>query len=53
MGMFAYVYYSSNVRVHRATVGSVMQTIVSSLSVGEQLRVFNDLRYYLEGLGQI
>ncbi|KAG8935448.1 hypothetical protein FRC01_000055 [Tulasnella sp. 417] len=53
MGMFAYVYYSSNVRVHRATVGSVMQIIVSSLSVDEQLRVFNDLKYYLEGLGQI
>ncbi|KAG8983644.1 hypothetical protein FRB90_005854 [Tulasnella sp. 427] len=53
MGMFAYVYYSSNVRVHRATVGSVMQTIVSSLTVDEQLRVFSDLKYYLEGLGQI
>ncbi|KAG8956266.1 hypothetical protein FRC04_004343 [Tulasnella sp. 424] len=53
MGMFAYVYYSSNVRVHRVTVGSVMQTIVSSLSPEDQLRIFNDLKYYLQGLGQI
>lgn len=53
MGMFAYVYYSSNVRVHRVTVGSVMQAIVSGLTPAEQLRVFNDLKYYLEGLGQI
>ncbi|KAG8902460.1 hypothetical protein FRB99_004460 [Tulasnella sp. 403] len=51
MGMFAYVYYSSIVRVHRVTVGSVMQTIVSSLSVEEQVSLFNDLKYYLEGLG--
>ncbi len=51
MGMFTYVYYSSIVRVHSVTVGSVMQTIVSGLSVQEQYQLFQDLKYYLDGLG--
>jgi len=49
MGMFSYVYYSSIVRIHRVTVGSVMQTIVSNLSLQEQVTLFSDLRGYLEG----
>ena len=51
MGMFSYVYYSALVREHHVTVGSVLQTIVSSLSGEEQLELFLDLKRYLEGSG--
>ena len=51
MGMFAYVYYSSLIRVNQVSVGSVLQTIVSGLSTKEQLELFEDLRRYLEGSG--
>ncbi|KAJ9104595.1 hypothetical protein QFC21_002093 [Naganishia friedmannii] len=51
MGLFAYVYYSSLIRVHHVSVGQVIQTIVNSLSVAEQLEVFHDLRRYLKGQG--
>jgi len=51
MGMFSYVYYSALVREHHVTVGSVLQTIVSSLSVDEQVELFRDLKRYLEGAG--
>jgi phosphatidate cytidylyltransferase len=51
MGMFSYVYYSALIREHHATVGSVLQTIVSSLAVDEQIELFLDLKRYLEGAG--
>ncbi|KAK7023452.1 phosphatidate cytidylyltransferase [Paramarasmius palmivorus] len=51
MGVFTYVYYSSLIRQHHVTVGSVLQTIVSGLTVEEQLEVIADLRRYLEGMG--
>ena len=68
MGMFAYVYYSSLIRVsrlwlrlevHRAnsiqiqnvTVGSIMQTVVTSLTQPEQLELLADLRRFLGGQG--
>ncbi|KDQ28130.1 hypothetical protein PLEOSDRAFT_1041752 [Pleurotus ostreatus PC15] len=51
MGIFTYVYYSSLVRVHHVTVGSVLQTIASGLSVQEQIELLRDLRRYLESQG--
>ena len=51
MGMFSYVYYSALVREHHVTVGSVLQTVVSNLSVEEQIELFHDLRRYLDGMG--
>ncbi|ORY27784.1 cytidylyltransferase family-domain-containing protein [Naematelia encephala] len=51
MGMFAYVYYSSLIRVQNVTVGSIMQTVVTSLSGPEQLELFADLKRYLDGQG--
>ena len=51
MGVFTYVYYSSIIKEHNVTVGSVLQTIVSSLTVEEQLELLQDLRRYLEGRG--
>ncbi|KAF9268915.1 hypothetical protein L218DRAFT_954343 [Marasmius fiardii PR-910] len=51
MGVFTYVYYSSLIRQHSVSVGSVLQTIVRGLTVDEQLELMADLRRYLEGMG--
>jgi phosphatidate cytidylyltransferase len=51
MGVFTYVYYSSIIRENRVTVGSVLQTVVSGLTVAEQLQLISDLRRYLAGQG--
>ncbi|KAJ7072289.1 cytidylyltransferase family-domain-containing protein [Mycena amicta] len=51
MGVFVYVYYGSLVREHHVTVGSVLQTIVSGLSLEEQLTLMADLQRYLAGQG--
>ncbi|KAG8700495.1 hypothetical protein FRC08_004665 [Ceratobasidium sp. 394] len=51
MGMFSYVYLSSVVRIHQVTVGGVLQTIVSGLSVEDQIALVRDLLHYLEGQG--
>ncbi|TFK21973.1 phosphatidate cytidylyltransferase [Coprinopsis marcescibilis] len=51
MGVFTYVYYSSLIRETHVTVGSVLQTIVSGLTVGEQLELISDLTRYLQKQG--
>ena len=51
MGVFTYVYYSSLIREHHVTVGSILQMIVSGLTVDEQLELIVDLKRYLEGQG--
>ncbi|KAF9465042.1 cytidylyltransferase family-domain-containing protein [Collybia nuda] len=51
MGVFTYVYYSSLIREHHVTVGSILQTIVSGLTVDEQLELVADLKRYLSGQG--
>jgi phosphatidate cytidylyltransferase len=51
MGVFTYVYYASIIRENRVTVGSVLQTVVSGLTVEEQLELIADLRRYLTGQG--
>ncbi|KAH0589078.1 hypothetical protein H2248_004849 [Termitomyces sp. 'cryptogamus'] len=47
MGVFTYVYYSSLVRQHHVTVGGVLQTIVSGLTLEQQLELIADLKRYL------
>jgi phosphatidate cytidylyltransferase len=51
MGVFTYVYYSSLIRQHNVTVGSLMQAIVSGLTVEDQLQLLADLRRFIEGQG--
>lgn len=53
MGVFTYVYYSSLIREHHVTVGSILQTIVSGLTVDEQLELLADLKRYLSGQGVV
>ncbi|PCH36079.1 hypothetical protein WOLCODRAFT_126648 [Wolfiporia cocos MD-104 SS10] len=51
MGVFTYVYYSSLIRQHHVSVGSLLQMIVSGLTPAEQLELIADLKRYLEGQG--
>lgn len=51
MGVFTYVYYSSLIREHHVSVGSILQMIVSGLTVNEQLELMKDLRRYMQGQG--
>ena len=51
MGVFTYVYYSSLIRENRVTVGSVLQTVVSGLTVKEQNQLIRDLTRYLTSQG--
>ncbi|XP_006461123.1 hypothetical protein AGABI2DRAFT_70290 [Agaricus bisporus var. bisporus H97] len=51
MGVFTYVYYSSLIREHHVTVGTILQTIVSGLTVDEQIELVADLHRYLETQG--
>lgn len=51
MGVFTYVYYSSLIRQNHASVGSILQMIVSGLTPQQQLELMADLKRYLEGQG--
>ncbi|WWC59420.1 uncharacterized protein I303_101976 [Kwoniella dejecticola CBS 10117] len=51
MGLFSYVYYSSLIRIQYVTVGSIMQTVVTSLTASEQLELLADLKRFLGGQG--
>ncbi|KAJ6499261.1 cytidylyltransferase family-domain-containing protein [Mycena sanguinolenta] len=51
MGVFVYVYHSSLIREHHVTVGSILQTIVSGLTLDQQLELVADLQHYLSGQG--
>ncbi|TYJ54273.1 hypothetical protein B9479_005032 [Cryptococcus floricola] len=51
MGLFSYVYYSSLIRIQYVTPGSIMQTVVTSLSPNEQVELLADLGKFLKGQG--
>lgn len=51
MGVFVYVYYSSLIREHHVSVGSILQMIVSGLTAEEQLELMKDLKRYMQGQG--
>ncbi|KAL1923900.1 uncharacterized protein VTP21DRAFT_6935 [Calcarisporiella thermophila] len=51
MGMFANLYYQSFIKVHHASVGSVLQTIVTSLPPAEQVEIYERLQLFLVNQG--
>ena len=53
MGLFSYVYYSSLIREHHVTVGSVLQTVVTQLTLEDQLELYNEISRYLVGQGKL
>jgi phosphatidate cytidylyltransferase len=54
MGFFSYMYYQSFIAVnHRASVGGILETAITSLSPEEQVEVLERLGRYLVGQGII
>ncbi|SPO32190.1 related to CDS1 - CDP-diacylglycerol synthase [Ustilago trichophora] len=53
MGLFSYVYYSSLIREHHVTVGSVLQTVVTQLTLEDQMELYNEFSRYLVGQGKL
>ncbi|KAF8470169.1 phosphatidate cytidylyltransferase [Kalaharituber pfeilii] len=52
MGFFSYMYYQSFIaRYAPASVGDVLETVITSLSLEEQLEVLNGIQKYLIGQG--
>jgi phosphatidate cytidylyltransferase len=51
MGIFAYTYYSSLIRIQNVSPGSILQTVVTSLTLEEQLELLSDLKKFLVGQG--
>ncbi|KDN40028.1 phosphatidate cytidylyltransferase [Tilletiaria anomala UBC 951] len=51
MGLWAYVYYSSLIREHHVSVGSVLQTIVTHLTLEDQIEVYREVGRFLHGQG--
>ncbi|PWZ01612.1 hypothetical protein BCV70DRAFT_173113 [Testicularia cyperi] len=53
MGLFSYVYYSSLIREHHVTVGTVLQTVVTQLPLEDQMELYNEIGRYLVGQGKL
>ncbi|KAE8243892.1 hypothetical protein A4X13_0g6905 [Tilletia indica] len=53
MGLFSYVYFSSVIREHHVTVGSILQQVVQYLSVEEQKELYREVGRYLSGQGVV
>jgi phosphatidate cytidylyltransferase len=51
MGIFAYTYYSSLIRIQNVSPGSILQTVVTSLTLEEQMELLGDLKKFLTGQG--
>lgn len=51
MGLWAYVYYSSLIREHHVTVGSVLQTVVTHLTLDDQIELYREVGRFLQGQG--
>ncbi|EST05794.1 Phosphatidate cytidylyltransferase [Kalmanozyma brasiliensis GHG001] len=53
MGLFTYVYYTSLIREHHVTVGTVLQTVVTQLTLDDQIELYNEISRYLVGQGKL
>ncbi|CAK4033719.1 phosphatidate cytidylyltransferase [Lecanosticta acicola] len=53
MGFFAFMYYQSFIAVHKASVGSVIETAITGLSHEEQMAVVKGLAQHLYNQGSI
>jgi len=53
MGLFAFMYYQSFIAVYKASVGSVIETAITGLTVEEQMEVVRGLGKYLYNQGAV
>lgn len=51
MGLFSYVYYSSLIREHHVTVGTVLQLVATQLGEKEQLEAYREIGRFLAARG--
>ncbi|KKA29420.1 hypothetical protein TD95_004611 [Thielaviopsis punctulata] len=51
MGFFAYMYYHSFIAVHHASLGSVMETAITGLSVDDQIELVRGMAKHLNNQG--
>ena len=51
MGFFAFMYYQSFIAVYKASVGSVLETVIQGMSGEEQVEVVRGLTKYLINQG--
>lgn len=53
MGFFAFMYYQSFIAVYKSSVGSVIETAITGLTVEEQMEVVKGLARYLYNQGMV
>ncbi|KAF1811856.1 phosphatidate cytidylyltransferase [Eremomyces bilateralis CBS 781.70] len=53
MGLFAYMYYQSFIAIYKASVGSVIETAITGLSLAEQMDVVKGLTKHLVNQGVV
>ncbi|KAF4507833.1 hypothetical protein G6O67_004290 [Ophiocordyceps sinensis] len=53
MGFFAYMYYHTFIEVHKVTLGSVLETAITSLSQDEQVELVRGMSRYLANQGVV
>lgn len=53
MGLFSFMYYHSFIAVHKASVGGVIETVITGLTVEQQLGVVRGLSKYLYNQGEV
>lgn len=53
MGFFAYMYYHTFVSLHKVTMGSILETAITSLSPEEQVELVRSMSRYLGNQGVV
>ncbi len=53
MGFFAYMYYHTFIAVHKVTLGSVLETAITSLGPDEQVELVKSMARYLGNQGVV
>ncbi|KAF5021975.1 hypothetical protein F66182_5985 [Fusarium sp. NRRL 66182] len=51
MGFFAYMYYHTFIAIHKANLGTVLETAITSLSQDDQIELVKSMGHYLRNQG--
>ncbi|KAF4975937.1 hypothetical protein FZEAL_7354 [Fusarium zealandicum] len=51
MGFFAYMYYHTFIAIHKANLGTVLETAITSLNQEEQIELVKSMGHYLRNQG--
>ncbi|CEJ03560.1 Putative Phosphatidate cytidylyltransferase [Rhizopus microsporus] len=53
MGLFAYMYYHSFIKMYNVSVGTILALVINNLTPKEQLELLERLQTYIENQGQL